>query len=373
MTEVIASAVIRSTFQGESHGGLYIVDLNSDTYEQVLDWNDNDIDWSGRGGDRRLRGIAFHKDQIYLAASDQIFIYDKKFRLLDSYRNRYLKYCHEIHISNNTLFITSTGFDSLLELDIPSKSFEKGYCLRRGDSGRCFDVFRQKLRSLFRVKLRRYRAKDSPFSNLIPAHLEPKFWNDQSLLLRAIDLLYEKIARVHGTWDPGLRVQVFDPNSEEGPSPGDTIHVNNVSYLDDKLFVSGLYFDFLLCIENEKTSAFAKLPYGSHNAIPYNGNVLLNDTANSRVAVIDRYGKLIESFRIKRYKEEELVMSNIRNDHARQGFGRGLCMSDDGFLIGGSSPATISVYSHGHPAAKKAINISMDVRNSIHGLEIWRD
>ena len=47
---VIATSVVRSTHQGESHGGVYLIDLNSGQYDQVIDWNDDSINWEGRGG-----------------------------------------------------------------------------------------------------------------------------------------------------------------------------------------------------------------------------------------------------------------------------------------------------------------------------------
>ena len=77
---VVCSSVVRSVHQGESHGGLYLVDLERGDTTQVLDWSESDIDWKGRGGDRGLRGIAFHDDLIYLAASDEIFVYDRRLR-----------------------------------------------------------------------------------------------------------------------------------------------------------------------------------------------------------------------------------------------------------------------------------------------------
>ena len=92
---VIVSSVIRSADQGQSHGGVYLVDMSTGDTEQVIDWNTSSIDWEGRGGDRGLRGIAFHADRIYLAASDEIFVYDRGFTQLGSLRNRYLRHCHE--------------------------------------------------------------------------------------------------------------------------------------------------------------------------------------------------------------------------------------------------------------------------------------
>lgn len=46
---VVVSSVIRSAHRGNSHGGVYLVDLENDAYEQVLDWDDCGIDFRGRG------------------------------------------------------------------------------------------------------------------------------------------------------------------------------------------------------------------------------------------------------------------------------------------------------------------------------------
>ena len=77
-----------------------------------------DIDWQGRGWDRGLRGIAFDGETVYIAASDELFAYRPDFRPLGSWRNRYLKHCHEICRHERTLFLASTGFDSVLGFDL---------------------------------------------------------------------------------------------------------------------------------------------------------------------------------------------------------------------------------------------------------------
>jgi len=56
---------------------------------------------------------------------------------------------------------------------------------------------------------------------------------------------------------------------------------------------------------------------------------------------------------------------------ARQGFGRGLCIVDDRFIAAGSSPSTITLYDVGAGMPVGSVNLSMDIRNAIHGLEVW--
>ena len=62
----IATSVVRGSRQGESHGGVYLIDSETEKREQVIDWNTMDIDWQGRGWDRGFRieslriGIELH-------------------------------------------------------------------------------------------------------------------------------------------------------------------------------------------------------------------------------------------------------------------------------------------------------------------------
>ena len=73
---LIATSVVRGSEQGQSHGGIYIVDPASQTLQQMLDWNTVDIDWSGRGLDWGLRGIAFWGGEVYVAANRIIEHFD---------------------------------------------------------------------------------------------------------------------------------------------------------------------------------------------------------------------------------------------------------------------------------------------------------
>ena len=105
---------------------MYVVDFDNQRASQVLDWNAMGIDWQGRGWDRGLRGIAFDGEVVYIAASDELFAFSPSFEPLGSWRNRYLKHCHEISRHERTLFLTSTGFDSILGFDLDSRMFSFG-------------------------------------------------------------------------------------------------------------------------------------------------------------------------------------------------------------------------------------------------------
>jgi hypothetical protein len=313
LPKVVLSSVVRSAHKGESHGGVYVVDLGTDEVEQVIDWSASGIDWEGRGGDRGLRGIAFHGEDLLLAASDEVFVYDRDFRLRTSFRNRYLKHCHEICVAGDSLFMASTGFDSALELDLRTGEFVRGYCLRFG--------------TLWRGRRR--------------LHVRPR-----------------------------PRFSAFDPRTDEGPAPGDTCHVNNVHHEGGVLYVCGVGLGTLWAVRDGRLERYASVPYGSHNARPYREGVLLNHTATDRVAYVSRRGRVLRSFPIHQYEERELVNADLPRDMARQAFGRGLAVVDEDRFVAGSSPATITLYGFDPPRVEKAITVTMDVRNAVHGLEV---
>ncbi len=312
---MIVSSVVRSADQGQSHGGVYLVDMATGSVDQRIDWNAASIDWEGRGGDRGLRGIAFHRERVFLAASDEIFVFDRQLEPLGSFGNRYLRHCHEICVAGDRLFVTSTGFDSVLEYDLLAERFTRGYVLRYGSAW--------KGRRRLGVRPR------------------PSFVS-------------------------------FDPEADDGPAAGDTIHINSVVAEASGLFCCGVNAGTLWRIGEDRLTRYAHVPYGTHNARPFRAGALMNHTATDRVAYVDRRGRLLRSWPIKRYAREDLRHSDVTRDMARQAFGRGLAVVGDGdTFVAGSSPATVSLYRFDPPEVIATVNLSMDLRNAIHGLEIW--
>jgi hypothetical protein len=301
---LIATSVVRGSQQGESHGGVYTVDFENQAGEQRVDWNTGEIDWEGRGADRGLRGITFHSDEIYIAASDELFVYDRDFNKLRSYKSRYLKHCHEIHRVDQRLFLTSTGFDSLLSFNLDSRKFDWGY------------------------------------------HLQKE---------------YDKWAGYS-----------FDPTSEYGPRAVNDFHINTVYVDTNGIFFCGLRLNALLHLNDRmEVTEVCNLPTGTHNARPWNEGVIFNDTASDCVRFVQRDGAE-KAFKIVSYDESLIEFAGIDDSRvARQAFARGLCPVGDRFLAVGSSPSTITLYDVQTNQKVGSVNLSMDIRNAIHGLEVW--
>ncbi len=304
LPKFIATSVVRGSQQGESHGGVYTVDFEQQTGEQHVDWNTTDIDFDGRGGDRGLRGIAFDGDDIYIAASDELFCYDRNFKVSNSYRNSYLKHCHEIVRKDRHLFLTSTGFDSLLSFNLDTKKFEWGFRLLRQ---------------------------------------------------------YEK-------WTG----YVFDPRKTMGPRAENDFHINMVHVDDSGIYFCGMRTESLLQLDKDwDVFEYCNLPSGAHNGRPWRDGVLFNDTASDHVRYVPRDGQQ-QAFKIVTYDDANIEFAGVDDSKiARQGFGRGLCVIDDRFIAAGSSPSTISLYDTASSEKVASVNLSMDIRNAIHGLEVW--
>ena len=304
---VIATSVVRGSVQGQSHGGIYLVDLETEDVKQVFDWNTCDIDFTGRGADRGLRGVAFAGADIYIAASDEIFVFDTDFNIKKSFRNNYLKHCHEISIDGHLLYMTSTGYNSILTLDIEKEYFNWGLAMEPGPNG--------------------------------------------------------------------LKVLTYDPQ-REGPGPRADLHINSLFKNDTGLYFSGMKCPTLIHFDGRQVRTQGRLPMGTHNVLPFREGLMFNDTAADKVRYVTDNDHL--AFSVPRYPEESII--NEYDDTtkiARQAFGRGLCPIDDRLIAAGSSPSTISVHDitgdrslrDGHTV--KSVNISMDIRNAIHGLEVW--
>ena len=302
MTTLIATSVVRGSRQGESHGGVYLLDLEQGRAAMAIDWNTAGIDWRGRGWDRGLRGIAFDGDRVFIAASDELFVYTRDFEQVASYRSPVLKHCHEIVRYERRLYLTSTAYDSILGFDLDNNRFSWGLHI---------------------------------------AALADDF-----------------------------RAAPFNPGGQQGPSPNNKLHLNNVFCDSNGMFISGLRTGGLLHYSGRRITRFVNLPQGSHNARPWRGGVLFNDTESNAVRYVTP--ELNRVFQVPHYPAEQLTHTDIDDSRiARQSYARGLCAIDDDLIASGSSPSTITLHNVDTMKTTLSVNLSMDIRNAIHGLEVW--
>lgn len=302
--KLVATSVVRGSRPGESHGGVYLVDLGAREVRQALDWKKSGIDWQGHGWDRGLRGIAFDGETVYVAASDELFAFTPDFRRVGSWRCPYLKHCHGIAVWERRLFLTSAGFDSILGFDLDRREFS---------------------------------------------------W--------AMHVVTHQF-RFQG--------RSFDPHQTDGPLMLNKLHLNSVHCTKGGMYLSGLKTAGLLLFNGREIRMAVELPPGTRDARPFRDGVLFNDTEANVLRYAGRDGREDRAFRVPEFPGESLQNRDLdRSGVARPGFARGLAVMSDALVAGGSSPSTISVYDL--PANKRLLSVSltMDVRSSIHSLEVW--
>jgi len=308
VTKILASSVIRSTHRGDSHGGIYLVDIESGKSEQVVDWNNPEINWEGRGGDRGIRGLAIYYDGLYAVAGNELFVYDKNtFELLGSFPSKYLKLTHEswINWTNECLYVCAGGTDSVLIFDLKKEEWVKGWCHPRGaNASHWFDP----------------RTDEGRVTDLEGGHM----------------------------------------------------HLDSVIAEDRYLYYSGAFTDKLWRIDEitGETVALQLCQGDTHNARPYRNGYLYNKSAQS-ITIYEEDGVLNKVWRTPHYDPASLTNTHLPGDHARQGYTRGMVTVGDQ-IICGTSPATINVFDFNTPGAPvSSIQLTNDIRNSICGMCLY--
>jgi hypothetical protein len=129
----------------------------------------------------------------------------------------------------------------------------------------------------------------------------------------------------------------------------------------------------MLLFNGSRVQMAVELPPGTHNAQPFRDGVLFNDTEADALRYTGRgEGREDRAMKVPRYAPELLTHVDLdQSSVARQGFARGLCVISSSIVAGGSSPSTVSVYDLAANTRLLQVNLTMDVRNAIHGLAVW--
>lgn len=249
-----------------------------------------------------MRGIACDGDRVYVAGSDELFAYTPDFKLIDSWRSPFLKHCHEIAVWERTLYLTSTGYDSILG----------------------FHMDEQRFHWAMHIQTANYRFK-------------------------AVG---------------------FDPMSTDGPLMVNKMYINNVFCSPHGMYIAGLRTGGLLHFNGTDINMSVQLPPGTHNAQPFRDGVVFNDSQDNVLRYTGRgEGEEDRAMKVPIYDLAKL--DAIDKNTARSRFARGLCILTDKIVAGGSSPSTITVYDLAANEQLLSVNLSMDARHTIHGLEQW--
>jgi len=170
-----------------------------------------------------------------------------------------------------------------------------------------------------------------------------------------------------------FRAARFDPTSDDGPMMLNRMHINNVHCNAAGMYIGGRRTGGMLHYNGKTITMAVTLPTGTHNAQPFRDGVLFNDSEANVVRYTGRgEGDEDRAIEVPIYGDEEMTHLWANDGEvARPHFARGLCQVTDSVVAGGSSPSTVSIYDLRENKRVVEVAISRDVRNAIHGLEIW--
>lgn len=252
----LATTVVRNAQPGQAHGFAYLVDLDADHCRGVFTWDDQAIDWQGRGRQRGLRGVAFHGGRVLIAAHNRVLIFTPDFQLIGEVTGPLLANLHEIAVEGDLLYLTSTGFNSILVYDMAKRRFTEGYWLHYSMLGR---------------RLRKMGLRPLP------------------------------------------KLRVFDPEGAHPCPDGGHLHIN-MTYRDAGVtMVSGTHMGRLVGIRDGRLHSFGRIPYRTHNARRYRDGLICNDTSSHRIARFHGTLDVVEVFETPHFDVKSLHDHGLGN------------------------------------------------------------
>ncbi len=304
--KIICSTVVRAAKQGDMHGGLYVIDIDSGKVVHHAPYEMDFVNDNERGGERGLRGICVLPDRIIVSDSAGFIELDKNtYQIKRTHSDRdYFKSIHEICFSNGFLWVTSTAYDAVAKLDLDFNVLDfweiKGNSLESS----------KELTGKVSISSEEKTSDDNYHINSIFA--------DNGKVLVA-----------------GLLTPLYDIKTME--------EVCAIPYLQ---------------AHGHKIHSFV------HNFYKYEDMTIANLTSFNALGI----SKNNIDFSIHKIPRSSHVTYHI-DSIAKNNWNRGLARKDNILLIG-SSPARILVYDLETDEFIKEIKLEEDMKHAIHGLEI---
>lgn len=171
-----------------------------------------------------------------------------------------------------------------------------------------------------------------------------------------------------------FRGSTYDPMSDDGPLPLNKLHINNVCCNEHGMYINGLRTGGMLHFNGSRINMAVELPSGSRDARPFRDGVIFNDTEAGVLRYTGRgEGDEDRAMAAPGCDPKDLTHTDaLREGVAAIGFARGLCVLSDRLVAGGSAPSTISLYDLAENTTLGSVQLTQDVRSSIHTIEQWQ-
>ena len=316
--KILVSSVVRATNRGDCHGGLYIVDMEKGTSEQVLDWNYPHISWDSGGGDRGLRGLKFYNGELYAAGARALFVFDENYKLVRQHRTNLLVGTHETFIYDDQLFVIANVYDSILVFSLKERKW--GVAM--------------------------HHVLNGPITIIDPEMPQvPEFDENGAPTPDENDPLMAKWSMI---------------------KESDTLHLDSVSVYNDWMFYAGSTTEHIYAM-NLKNNQCIQQPLvhpDTHNAQPWKDGIVFNRSIESETCY-QVQDALVKTWRTPPHPNR--ITNFSHQDHARVGYTRGMVLTKD-YVIVGTSPASVHMFSMDSDLPIQSVHLSDDVRNSVCGM-----
>ena len=132
MPPVIVSTTLRNTQPNEASGYIYLIDSSTLQVIQrssMIEPPYRAMETNPRGGMRGCKGISIRPERVAIANSAAVFQYDPHWNLLNVFSHPSCSAIHDIAYQGNTLWVTSSRTDLVMQLDLGGRLM-KSYYLR---------------------------------------------------------------------------------------------------------------------------------------------------------------------------------------------------------------------------------------------------
>jgi hypothetical protein len=135
MSIIVATTITRGSQRGASHGGAYLVDTAGQRGAHILEWARPNIDWSGAGGGRGLRGLSVFEQRVFVAGARELFEFDPEFELRGVHSSPYLDHAQAVACFEGRVYVLSAAYDAVLAFDLETDRFVWGLQIANDESG----------------------------------------------------------------------------------------------------------------------------------------------------------------------------------------------------------------------------------------------
>ena len=320
--KIICTTVVRAAEQGGVHGGLYVVDIDTEEVVHHAAYEEEFVNDNERGGERGLRGIIVLDDRIIVSDSAGFIQLDRNdYSIVKTVQNpEAFKSIHEICYHNGFIWATSTAYDAIVRVDLNFKV--NGFWEIKGESRPDHKAF-----------IGKEKIAPEDHSNDDNYHINSIYSYNGNLLFSGL---------ITGLYD-------FEDVSPVIPMP----------YLSGNILQE-------LGIASPGMN-ITKAASFIHNFHEYDDIFAANFTSFSCLGIATKQmgGIVFDVAPIPRAKKVKFCVDDI----ARNNWNRGLARHGN-LLFVGSSPARILVYDLNKSEFIKEIQLEDDIRHAIHGLEV---